>query len=111
MEDAWLDTLPPAKATNAHLPPEPFQNDSDLVLGGALAAGLGPYLQDESPGLLSQGLCGLGLTGVALGHFWFLSRCGRSTPCTRSPNPPPSSGFSPLKRVPLSVNAHSVGVV
>jgi len=46
------------------------------------------------------------LTGVVLGHFWLLSRCGRSIPCTGSPNTPPPSCFSPLKCVPLSLNAY-----
>ena len=32
---------------------EPFQNDLDLVFWGVLPAGSGPYLPDESPGLLS----------------------------------------------------------
>ena len=31
----------------------PFQNDSDLVFRGVLPAGPGPYLPDESLGLLS----------------------------------------------------------
>jgi hypothetical protein len=85
---------------------EPFQDDTDLVFGGVLPAGLGPDLPDESLGLLGRGLCYLGLTGVALGHFWLLSRCGRSIPGTRSPNTPPLSCFSPLKCVPLSLNAY-----
>ena len=32
---------------------EPFENDSDLVFRGVPPVGLGPYLPDESPGLLS----------------------------------------------------------
>jgi len=50
----------------------------------------------------------VGLTGVVLGHFRLLSRCGRSIPCTGSPNTPPPSGFSPFKSVPLSLNAYSI---
>jgi len=53
IEDAWLDPLPPAKATDAHLPTGPFQNDSGLVFRGVLPVGPGPYLPDESLGLLS----------------------------------------------------------
>jgi hypothetical protein len=58
IEDAWLGPLPPAKATDAHLPTGPFQtglfqNDSDLVFRGVFPAGPGPYLPDESLGLLS----------------------------------------------------------
>ena len=48
-----LDPLPPAKATDAHLPTGPYQNDSDLAFRGVLPVGPGPYLPDESPGLLS----------------------------------------------------------
>ena len=48
----------------------------------------------------------MGLTGVVLGHFRLLSRCGRSIPCTGSPNTPPPSCFSPFKSVPLSLNAY-----
>ena len=50
----------------------PFQNDSGPVFRGVLPAGPGPYLPDESPGLLSRGICGLGLTGVVLGYFRLL---------------------------------------
>jgi len=49
----------------------------------------------------------LGLSGVVLGHFRLLSRCGRSIPCTRSPNTPSPSCFYPPKSVPLSLNAYS----
>ena len=42
-----------------------------------------------------------------MGRRWLLSRCRRSTACTRSPNPPPPSCFSALKSVPLSMNAYS----
>jgi len=48
------------------------------------------------------------LTAVVLGHFWLLSRWGKSIPCTRSPNTPPPSCFSPLKSVPLSLNAYTL---
>jgi len=34
---------------------------------------------------------------LVLGHFRLPSRCGRSIPCTGSPNTPPPSCFSPLK--------------
>ena len=53
IEDARLDPLPPAEVTNSDLPTEPFQDDADLVFRGVLPAGLGPYLPDKSPGLLS----------------------------------------------------------
>ena len=66
IEDARLDPLPPAEVTNSDLPTEPFQDDADLVFRGVLPAGLGPYLPDESPGLLSRGICGLDLVGLVL---------------------------------------------
>ena len=53
IEDAWLGPLPPAKVTGAHLPTGPFLNDSDLAFRGVLPVGPGPYLPDESLGLLS----------------------------------------------------------
>ena len=49
----------------------------------------------------------MGLSGDILGHFWLLSRYGRSIPCTRSPNTPSPSCFYPLKSVPLSLNAYT----
>jgi len=49
----------------------------------------------------------LGLTGVVLGHLWLLSWWSKSIPCTWSPNTPPPSCFSPLKCVPLSLNAYT----
>ena len=107
IEDARLDPLPPAEVTDGHLPAEAFQDDTDLIFWGVLPAGLGPDLPDEGLGLLGLGLCCLGLTGVVLGHFWLLSWWGRSIPCTRSPNTPPLSCFSPLKCVPLSLNAYT----
>ena len=91
----------------AHFPAEPFQDDADLIFRGVLPTGRGSDLPDESPGLLSLGLCGLALIDVVLRHFWLLYRCSRFAPCTRSPNTPPSSGFSPLRSVPLSLNAYS----
>jgi hypothetical protein len=76
IEDARLDPLSSAKVTDSNLPSKAFQNDADLVFRGVLPAGPSPDLPDENLGLLSQGLCSLGLTSVALGHFWPLSRCG-----------------------------------
>ena len=67
IEDARFDPFPSAEVTDGHLPAEPFQDDTDLVFGGVLPAGLGPDLPDEGLGLLGLGLGCLGLTGVALG--------------------------------------------
>ena len=105
IEYALLGPLSSAEATNGHLPTGPFQNDAGLVFRGLLPAAFGPDLPGESPGLWSQGPCSLGLDGAARGHF--RSRCSKSTPCTRSPNPPPPSCFSPLKCVLLPLNAYS----
>ena len=110
IEDARLDPLPPAEVTDGHLPAEAFQDDTDLIFWGVLPAGLGPDLPDEGLGLLGLGLGCLGLTGVVLGHFWLLSWWGISIPCTRSPNTPPLSCFSPLKCVPLSLNAYTLWI-
>ena len=60
-ENAWLDPLSSAEVTNGHFSSEPFQDYADLVL------------PDESPGLLTRGLCGLALIDVVLRHFWLLS--------------------------------------
>ena len=109
IEYARLGPLSSAEATNGHLPTGPFQNDAGLVLRGVLPAGFGPDLPDESPGLLRQGLCSLGLDGAARGYFRPLSRCSKSASCTRSPNPPPPSCFLPLKCVPLSLDACTPG--
>jgi hypothetical protein len=100
------DPLPPTDVTNRDLPSETLQNDADLVFRGVLPAGPSPDLPDESLGLLGRDLCYVGLTGVVFGHFRLLSRCGKSIPCTGSPNTPPPSCFSPFKSVPLSLNAY-----
>ena len=107
IEDARFDPLPPTEVTDGDLPTEPFQDYADLVFRGVLPAGPGPDLPDESLGLLGRGLCYLGLSVDILGHFRLLSRCGRSIPCTRSPNTPPPSCFYPFKSVPLSLNAYT----
>ena len=73
IEYAWLDALSSAEVTNRHFPAEPFQDYAYLVLRGVLPTGRGPDLPDESPGLLSRGLCGLALINVVLRHFWLLS--------------------------------------
>jgi len=65
--------------------------------------------EDPSPMVERNRFCYLRLTGITLGHFWLLYRCSRFAPCTRSPNTPPSSCFSPLRNVPLSLNAYTVG--
>jgi len=106
IEGARLDSLPPAEVTNRDLPSETLQNDADLVFRGVFPAGPGPDLPDESLDLWGLDLCYVGLTGVVLGHFRLLSRCGRSIPCTGSPNTPPPSWFSPFKSAPLSLNAY-----
>jgi len=111
IEDTRLDPFPPAEVTDSHLPSEPFQNDADLVFRGVLPVGLGPDLPDESLGLLGRDICYVGLTGVVLGHFRLLSRCGKSIPCTGSPNTPPPSCFYPFKSVPLSLNAYTSDTV
>jgi len=69
IEDAWLDSLSPAEVTNGRFPAEPFQDDANLVFRGVLPTGGGSDLPDESPGLLSRGLCGLALIDVVLRHF------------------------------------------
>jgi len=69
IEDAWLDPLSPAEGTNGHFPAGSFQDDADLIFRGVLPTGRGSDLPDESPGLLSRGLCGLALIAVVLRHF------------------------------------------
>ena len=105
IEDARLDPFPPTEVTNRDLPSETLQNDADLVFRGVLSEGPSPNLPDENLGLLGRDLCYVGLTGVVLGHFRLLPRCGGSIPFIRSPNTPPLSCFLPLKSVPLSLNA------
>ena len=39
IENAWLDPLSSAEATNGHFPAEPFQDDADLVLPGRTSYG------------------------------------------------------------------------
>jgi len=73
IEDAGLDSLSSAEVTNGHFSSEPFQDYADLVFRGVLPTGRGSDLPDESPGLLSRGLCGLALIDVVLRHFWLLS--------------------------------------
>ena len=96
IEDARLDPFPPTEVTNRDLPSETLQNDADLVFRGVLSEGPSPNLPDENPGLLGRDLCYVGLTGVVLGPFRLLSKCGRSIPCTGSPNTPPPSCLSPF---------------
>ena len=72
IEDARLDPLSSAEVTNSHFPAEPFQDDADLVFRDVLTTDRGSALPDESPGLLSRGLCGLALIDVVLRHFWLL---------------------------------------
>jgi len=73
IENAWLDPLSSAEVTNGHFSSEPFQDDADLVFRDVLTTDRGSALPDESPGLLSRGLCGLALIDVVLRHLWLLS--------------------------------------
>src|ERR671918_656188 len=69
IEGPGSNALPSAEVTDGYLPPEPLQDDVDLLFWGVLSARCGSDLSDEGPGFLGAGLSPLLLVYVTLGHF------------------------------------------
>jgi hypothetical protein len=105
IEGSRSDTFPAAEVTEGYLPPESFQDDMDLLVGGVLPAGCGPDLSNEGPGLLGTSLstpvC------VALGHVGSFLDVDTLYPASGAITTLLLSGFIPSNCVPLSLTFYT----